>query len=302
MRSFLLFILSFAIGTGVFAWTNPTATPPNNNVALFSPWQPSGSDIFFSAGNASVGTNTALTPLTLKGPQIPVFSSATRGTLTVTGDYTAGRYMAIDFAYNPTANPTARIAAYHDGGGSRLYLGTSSNYASGITSYGLTVDPSGNVGVKMSPNGPTLHVNGAIGATQWVGAGCETGCSADAYVLLYPDGRGVATTGWQVASDARLKKNVIPLGGMFDKIEQLRAVEFEWKDPKRNQGKQIGFIAQEVEKVMPVLVSQDMTGYKNVNYGVVSVMLVEAMKEMNAKYQKQIESLEERVRELEGRK
>jgi len=40
-----------------------------------------------------------------------------------------------------------------------------------------------------------LHVSGAIGATEWIGAGCEIACSdvASGYAILYPDGRGVAT-------------------------------------------------------------------------------------------------------------
>jgi hypothetical protein len=58
----------------------------------------------------------------------------------------------------------------------------------------------------------------------------------------------------QGSSDIRLKKNVQPLQGAIDRLLQLRGVTFEWKDPAERGGQtgtQRGFIAQDVEKVMP---------------------------------------------------
>jgi hypothetical protein len=71
-----------------------------------------------------------------------------------------------------------------------------------------------------------------------------------------------------VLSDVRLKKNVQPLTGALDRLLQLHGVTYEWKDPAEhaNQtGTQHGFIAQEVEKVMPEWVTTDDKGFKSIS-------------------------------------
>ena len=66
-------------------------------------------------------------------------------------------------------------------------------------------------------------------------------------------------------------------------------------NPERMEEKQIGMIAQEVEKVLPELVSEDPDGFLSVNYANLVSVLVEANKEQ----QKLIEDLQERVKKLE---
>lgn len=92
---------------------------------------------------------------------------------------------------------------------------------------------------------------------------------------------------YNLNSDARFKTNVQPLPNALDTILNLRGVSFEWKDTKRRKGRQIGFIAQEVEKVLPEIVSTCEDGYKGVGYQNVVPVLVEAMKQQ----QKQIDEL-----------
>ena len=74
---------------------------------------------------------------------------------------------------------------------------------------------------------------------------------------------------------------------------QLRGVDFEWnkdKFPERsfNEGVQIGFVAQEVESVLPELVYTADDGYKSLNYSNLTAVLVEAIKAL----QKRVEELE----------
>ncbi|MDM8562495.1 tail fiber domain-containing protein [Candidatus Marithioploca araucensis] len=83
-------------------------------------------------------------------------------------------------------------------------------------------------------------------------------------------------------SDQRLKQNIQPLENALAKVDQLRGVSFEWKDAKQGTGTQIGVIAQEVETVLPELVSTDNDGYKSVAYGKLTAVLVEAVKELKA--------------------
>jgi uncharacterized protein YlxW (UPF0749 family) len=69
------------------------------------------------------------------------------------------------------------------------------------------------------------------------------------------------------------------------------------KNAKLENSRQIGFIAQEVEAVLPDLVSTDTEGYKSVKYANVTAVLVEAVKEQ----QTQIESLKKTIEALEAK-
>jgi hypothetical protein len=81
-------------------------------------------------------------------------------------------------------------------------------------------------------------------------------------------------------SDQRLKQNIQPLENALAKVEQLRGVSFEWK--AQDTGTQIGMIAQEVETVLPELVSTDSDGYKSLAYDKMTAVLLEAVKELKA--------------------
>ncbi len=86
-------------------------------------------------------------------------------------------------------------------------------------------------------------------------------------------------------SDQRLKQNIEPLASSLSKLSQLRGVSFKWKD--NPQDNQIGLVAQEVEKILPEIVSTDSEGYKSIAYGKLTAILIEGMKEQ----QRQIDEL-----------
>ncbi len=95
-------------------------------------------------------------------------------------------------------------------------------------------------------------------------------------------------------SDQRLKQNIHPLENALTKLQGLRGVSFKWKDKAQGAETQIGLIAQEVEKVLPELVSTDSEGYKSIAYGQLTAVLIEAIKELqqqNEKMAKKIEAL-----------
>ncbi|MEO8150906.1 MAG: tail fiber domain-containing protein [Bacteroidia bacterium] len=90
------------------------------------------------------------------------------------------------------------------------------------------------------------------------------------------------TSGWVSSSDAKLKTNIKPLESALDKITKLQGVSYNWKNNPEANG-QIGFIAQEVEKVFPEVVVID----KNGNYGLapqnLTAPIIESIKELNKK-------------------
>ena len=126
-------------------------------------------------------------------------------------------------------------------------------------------------------------------------------------VLARGGGNVVVSTTIVHSSDRRLKKNITTLDGALDKVLNLRGVTFEWKkDGTRNsnpqQGVQIGFVAQEVETVVPELVKTDSEGYKSVAYANVTALLIEAVKEQQrtiVEQNTQLKELRSRVDKLE---
>ena len=84
-------------------------------------------------------------------------------------------------------------------------------------------------------------------------------------------------------SDKKLKTNVSTIQNPIDTVKQLRGVEYNWKD---NGQRSMGVIAQEVEKILPYLVTENEIG-KSVMYSNMVGLLIEAIKEQ----QKQIDEL-----------
>jgi hypothetical protein len=79
------------------------------------------------------------------------------------------------------------------------------------------------------------------------------------------------------ASDIRLKKDIETIVDAGTKVDALRGVNFTFKlDNKRS----MGFIAQEVEQVLPECIESQSNGYKMVNYPVIVSLLTESIKEL----------------------
>ena len=89
------------------------------------------------------------------------------------------------------------------------------------------------------------------------------------------------TSGWTHTSDARLKKNIKPLESSLENVLKMQGVRFDFTSQESDNSGQIGFIAQEIEKIYPEVVVTGEDGYKSVAYSQVIPVLVEAIKEMH---------------------
>ncbi len=121
-------------------------------------------------------------------------------------------------------------------------------------------------------------------------------------------GTGYYTNNVFVASDKRFKKDILKMESVSDKLKRINGYTYkmrtdEFKNYRFSDKDQIGFIAQELNEVFPQLVSEHKGGYLAVNYiGMVPVLL-EAIKESNAKIdvqQQQIDELKAMVQALVG--
>jgi len=83
-------------------------------------------------------------------------------------------------------------------------------------------------------------------------------------------------------SDMTLKTDVANIPDALEKISRLRGVSYQWKDPQRGTERQLGLLAQEVEKIFPEVVSTQADGTKGVAYTSLIGPLIESIKELKA--------------------
>jgi len=85
-------------------------------------------------------------------------------------------------------------------------------------------------------------------------------------------------------SDIRYKKDITPITNALSNVMQLRGVNYflktkEFPEKQFTNTRQIGIIAQEIEKIYPEVVLTDKDGYKSVDYSRLTPILLEAIKE-----------------------
>jgi hypothetical protein len=114
----------------------------------------------------------------------------------------------------------------------------------------------------------------------------------------------ILATAFDVSSDARLKENIEPISDPLSKVMELTGVSFNWKDRATlGDERHIGFIAQDVDRVMPEVVNKG-GAYYSMEYSPLTALLVEAVKVLKkendilAEKVKKIESLEAQIEEL----
>ena len=100
-------------------------------------------------------------------------------------------------------------------------------------------------------------------------------------------GNFVATS-FHARSDKRLKENIGNLKNSLDIVKQLDGKEYNFIDRSR---KSYGFIAQDIERILPDIVDDDKNGIKSISYGDIIPILSNAIKELT----KKIENLETHI-------
>ncbi|MDP7453273.1 MAG: tail fiber domain-containing protein [Arenicellales bacterium] len=100
------------------------------------------------------------------------------------------------------------------------------------------------------------------------------------------------------SSDARLKTDIRPLNNALDTVLSLQGKQYRLIDEAVNQT-DIGLIAQDVEKVLPQIVTQSEDGYKAIDYQSLTAVLIEAMKEQQGQFTAEITAQQDQIASLE---
>ena len=105
------------------------------------------------------------------------------------------------------------------------------------------------------------------------------------------------------SSDRRLKKNVETIDSALSIINNLRGVRFDWNEEaqKLNENvdlnkRELGVIAQEIEKELPEVIKEGLGGYMAVRYEKITPLLIQCIKEQ----QTMIKQQDERISKLEN--
>jgi endosialidase-like protein len=120
-----------------------------------------------------------------------------------------------------------------------------------------------------------------------------------------PNGNTYNATGaWSTFSDRRLKRGIEPIRHALATLLDLRGRSFEYTEPDlaaAAPGPRMGFIAQDVETVLPQWVGEDSRGYKMVTPQGFEALTVEAMRELRVEKDEEISALREEIESLRAR-
>ena len=214
------------------------------------------------------------------------------------GDITATRTITLDTG-------SAHFIAGSRGTNS---AGTGISYSSGvITNTGVTSNVAGtgisvsggtgavtitNTGVTSAVAGTGVTVSGATGAVTF-SIGQAVATSSNVQFNSIGIGMAASATAGRIdatndivaysSSDRRFKDNIKPIENPLEKISKISGNTFDWNEDLKiehgYEGNDVGVIAQEIEAVLPQIVTTRESGYKAVKYDKLVALLIEGIKE-----------------------
>jgi hypothetical protein len=152
-------------------------------------------------------------------------------------------------------------------------------------------------GVQGPSGGGSINVvdNTTTNATYYVGYSTISGGTlsnlgiSSTKLQFNPSTGTLFATIFTSLSDRTQKENIIPIKNALNIVNNMNGVYYDWVDG-HNQSS-VGLIAQEVEKVLPQVISTNDDGLKTISYGNIVAVLIEAIKEQQIR----IERLEDRL-------
>ena len=164
---------------------------------------------------------------------------------------------------------------------------TAGTYGSGTYIPTITVDAAGRLtgASETAVVFTTITDDNATNATRYINFTSATSGSLSAIgtatskLTFNPSTGVVSATNFTASSDERLKTDIATVTNALETLNSLRGVTFSWKE---NGLKSMGVIAQEVEQILPELVTE-VDGTKKVYYDNFVGLLIEAVKELSSR-------------------
>ena len=230
------------------------------------------------SGNVGIGTTAPANKLSVSG------SANFTGNVGIGNTSPALALQVNGTGGAPATSGTAQTGAFRiDGGpGQVLDMGLYSGSPYGVW---LQTGNRGNLAATyplvLLPNGGNVGI-GTTSPTQRL----QVGTSGDGTVAL--------ANAWNTFSDIRLKRDLAVIPDALDKLLELHGYYYFWKDGS-DQTRQVGVVAQEVEKILPELVRTGSDGIKTVDYPKLTAVLIEGTKQLKAEKDNEIAQLKARA-------
>ncbi len=304
----LLSVSSISGSDYTMVWTNASNITGSGSATQVAYWSgtstlSSNSNLYWDNTNKRLGVGTS-------SPSAQIHSVVTNSSSSLTSLTNANRTLLCE---NTTTNGTVglQFIAKNSGGTARkvnmgidvTLAGTNTVFGiipDGVSDGGMIIDNvNGNVEIGSTLSGSSVVNKLSVNGNLSVGSGYrETSAPSDGAIIQGDVGIGTSspsnrltvyngsttgnytTSGWTHSSDARLKTDIHPILNAMVLVRAMQGVRFHWinrpQDPE-----QIGFIAQQVEPVLPEVVSTDAQGMKSLAYSNITALHNEAIKELD---------------------
>ena len=162
---------------------------------------------------------------------------------------------------------TAGITFKSGNSSAGMYLNSQASLILGTANVNvITINNNQSVGIGTTGPDSALDVIGTIQASNMLGGATTVSTDASGNIIRTP-------------SDAKLKESIVPIEDPLSKVLALRGVTYYFKDKERfGANQQIGFIAQDVEKIIPQVVTSG-GEYKSLNYQNLTAVLAGAIQQ-----------------------
>lgn len=269
---------------GVNALTNSTNAASSNNVAIgWSAMDNLGANN--TAQCVAIGAN-AFGSATTNSNSVAIGYNAAQGTTTGIDNTAIGAFALNNNSVGQQSTAVGRNALLGSTGSFNIGIGYSAgtNIGAGTnnTCVGYQSDASSGI-----TNGTAIG-NGAVCTVS------NTMKFGNASVTNNYFSNIVNAVTFSASSDLRYKKDISPISSSLETLKKLQPVNYYFKTAQeltaekiksiafsgdKTYERQVGFIAQEVEKLLPEVVHTDIEGYKSIDYAKFSPFIIKAIQE-----------------------
>jgi hypothetical protein len=236
-------------------------------------------------GNQTVDGNLTVRGNTSLGNE-STDTTIIRGSLTANNNLTVNGNTTLGDGLSDTTNITGSLNA-----NSNVYvagittLGDSSSDTTNITGSLIVTNNLNVSGVTTLGNALTdsTIINGTLSVTSNLSVNGNTTLGNASTDTTTVNGNLYVTQdiyAFYTASDKNWKDNVVPIQNALDKVISISGNTFDWNEKAPQSGKDVGVIAQEIQKILPEAVSEREDGHLSVSYQKLVPLLVEAIKEL----------------------
>lgn len=250
-------------------------------------WMQAGTSAYYNAGSVGIGTSSPLAKFEVRVGTNKNFRINTDGS-SGTNETRIGA--SNDDGTNPT--PLWQVGSY---------LGFQTGATSGSIAERMRILANGYVGIGTASPIASLHLNGNMYSVQSIstsGSVYQTTTGIANGTNGRVDSAGGNSTAcyngawgfWGYCTSLRsTKKDIQDLKLGLDTVLKLRPVSFTWKN---NNTEDLGFIAEEVEKVDPLMAEYSKGKLSGVKYSSLTSLLTKAIQELYAEFSGQREEME----------